>query len=83
MTELILAALTGALAGAFLTWLFLSHQRAQQADTFHSLAAQALQANSQGFLQLAQQSLQGFQDRAKGDLDQRTHAVELLTGVQF
>ena len=78
MTEIILSALTGALIGAFLTWLFLSRQRAQQADTFNSLAAQALQANSQGFLQLAQQSLQTFQDRAKGDLDQRTQAVEQL-----
>jgi DNA recombination protein RmuC len=78
MTEIILAAVTGALVGAFLTWLFLSRQRSQQADTFNSLAAQALQANSQGFLQLAQQSLQGFQERAKGDLDQRTQAVEQL-----
>jgi DNA recombination protein RmuC len=78
MTEIILAALLGALVGAFLTWLILSRQRSQQADTFNALAAQALQANSQGFLQLAQQSMQGFQDRAKGDLDQRTHAVEQL-----
>ncbi len=78
MTEIILAALLGALAGAFLTWLILSRQRSQQADTFNSLAAQALQANSQGFLQLAQQSMQGFQERAKGDLDQRTQAVEQL-----
>jgi DNA recombination protein RmuC len=78
MTEIILSALTGALIGAFLTWLFLSRQRTQQSDTFNSLAAQALQANSQGFLQLAQQSLQTFQERAKGDLDQRTQAVEQL-----
>jgi DNA recombination protein RmuC len=78
MTEIILAALSGALVGAFLTWFVMSRQRSQQADTFNSLAAQALQANSQGFLQLAQQSMQGFQDRAKGDLDQRTQAVEQL-----
>jgi DNA recombination protein RmuC len=78
MTEIILAVVLGALAGALLTWLILSRQRAQQADTFNSLAAQALQANSQGFLQLAQQSLQGLQDRAKGDLDQRTQAVQQL-----
>jgi predicted Zn-dependent protease len=83
MTEIILAAVTGALVGAFLTWLFLSRQRSQQADTFNSLAAQALQANSQGFLQLAQQSLQGFQERAKGDLDQRTQAVEQLVSFLF
>jgi DNA recombination protein RmuC len=78
MTEIILAALLGALVGAFLTWLILSRQRSQQTDTFNSLAAQALQANSQAFLQLAQQSMQGFQERAKGDLDHRTQAVEQL-----
>ena len=56
----------------------LSNQRSRQADTFNALAAQALQANSQTFLQLAQQSLQAFQDQAKGDLDHRTQAVEQL-----
>jgi len=78
MTEILLALLVGAALGALLTWLILSRQRAHQTDTFNALAAQALQANSHTFLQLAQQSLQSMQSQAKGDLDQRTQAVAQL-----
>ena len=78
MTEIILAALLGALVGAFLAWLVLSRQRSRLADTFTALSSHALKANNESFLQLARQSLQNFQDRAAGDLDQRTQAMELL-----
>lgn len=47
-------------------------------DTFHALAASTLQANNANFLQLANASLEKFQERAKGDLDARTLAVETL-----
>lgn len=78
MTEIILAALAGALVGAFLTWLVLAGQRSRLTETFTALSAHALKANNESFLQLAQQSLQQFQERARGDLDQRTRAVEQL-----
>ena len=78
VTEILLAALVGIFIGALLTWLVLSNQRSRQADTFNALAAQALQANSHTFLQLAQQSLQAFQSQAKVDLDHRTQAVQQL-----
>jgi len=48
------------------------------ADTFRSLAARSLQSNNESFLQLASESLQKFQERAKGDLEARTKAVETL-----
>lgn len=78
MTQLLLAGLIGALLGAFVTWLVLSRQRGDLADTFTALSAHALKANNETFLQLAQQSLQNAQQRAAGDLDQRTRAVEQL-----
>jgi len=47
-------------------------------DTFKALAASSLRNNNESFLQLASESLQKFQERAKGDLDARTTAVEAL-----
>jgi len=78
MTEIILAALTGALVGALLTWLVMSRQQSRLADTFTALSSHALKANNESFLQLAQQQLQNFQQRAAGDLDQRTKTMEQL-----
>ena len=48
------------------------------ADTFKALAANSLQSNNESFLQLASESLQRFQDNARGDLDARTQAVATL-----
>ena len=44
-------------------------------DTFKALAASSLRSNNESFLQLASESLQKFQERARGDLDARTTAV--------
>ena len=78
MTEILLAALAGALVGAFLTWLALSRQRSHLADRFSAISSAALRQNNESFLQLARESLRTFQERAQGDLDQRTRAVEQL-----
>ena len=78
MTEILLAAVIGALLGAFLTWLILSRHHSRLSDTFTALSSHALKANNESFLQLATQSLQTFQQRAAGDLDQRTKAMEQL-----
>jgi DNA recombination protein RmuC len=47
-------------------------------NAFQALAADALNSNNQAFLELAKASLEKFQSEAKGDLDQRQKAVELL-----
>jgi DNA recombination protein RmuC len=48
------------------------------AESFSALSSTALKSNNESFLQLASESLQKFQERATGDLDQRTKAVEQL-----
>ena len=78
VTEILLAALIGALLGAFLAWLIMSRYHSGLSDTFTALSSHALKANNESFLQLATQSLQNFQQRAAGDLDQRTKAMEQL-----
>jgi DNA recombination protein RmuC len=47
-------------------------------DAFNALSAEALKSNNQTFLQLAQSTLEKFQAEAKGDLEQRQKAVEVL-----
>jgi DNA recombination protein RmuC len=44
-------------------------------DAFKALSAEALNANSQSFLNLARETLGHFQDTAKGDLDTRQKAI--------
>jgi len=78
MTQILLAALVGALLGAFVTWLIMSRQNSRLADTFNALSSTALKANNESFLQLATQSLQTFQQRATSDLDQRNKSMEQL-----
>ena len=46
--------------------------------TFGSLSLQALEKNNRAFLQLAEQTLQRFQEKAKGDLTEKQKAVENL-----
>lgn len=48
------------------------------ADAFKSLSADALRSNNQAFLDLARQSLAGFQEQARGDLAARQQAVATL-----
>ncbi len=53
-----------------------SEKLAEVEKTFATLSQQALQSNSQTFLQLAHETLQRFQVQAKGELDQKEKAVE-------
>ncbi len=56
----------------------LAEARAQSADAFRALSAEALSNNNQAFLDLARESLGKFQEGAKGDLEARNKAVETL-----
>src|SRR6266550_9386402 len=47
-------------------------------EAFQALASEALKSNNQSFLQLAKASLEKFQSEAKGDLESRQKAVEML-----
>jgi DNA recombination protein RmuC len=52
-------------------------------DTFKALSADALQASSASFLQLAGQALEKYQEGARGDLEKRQQAIgELVTPVR-
>ncbi len=48
------------------------------ADAFQALSAEALKSNNQAFLELAKQNLATFQETAKGDLEARRQAVDVL-----
>jgi DNA recombination protein RmuC len=50
----------------------------QLREAFQALASDALQSNNQSFLELARASLEKFQSEAKGDLQARQQAVEIL-----
>src|SRR3954453_9675825 len=56
----------------------LSEAHEKLKDTFHSLAAQALNTNNQSFLELAKSTLEKYQTDARRDLEQREKAVENL-----
>jgi DNA recombination protein RmuC len=47
-------------------------------DAFSRLAAEALRANNEQFLQLAETKLQASQETAKGELDKRQQAIQQL-----
>jgi DNA recombination protein RmuC len=52
-------------------------------DTFKALSADALQASSTAFLRLAGQTLERYQEGARGDLERRQQAIgELVTPVR-
>lgn len=55
-----------------------AEQLAEVEKTFAVLSNEALQSNSQTFLQLAQETLKRFQVHAKGELEQKEKAVEHL-----
>ncbi len=56
----------------------LDHAQQRLTDTFKALSADALQQNSQSFLQLAESILSKFQSQAQGDLSQRHQAIAAL-----
>ena len=47
-------------------------------DTFRALSAQALEASGTSFLRLAQESLEKFQESARGDLEGRQRSIREL-----
>jgi DNA recombination protein RmuC len=47
-------------------------------ETFKALSSDALKSNNQSFLELAGQSLQKFQEGARGDLEKRQLAIDSL-----
>lgn len=57
---------------------FLSHAQGQLTDHFKALSAHALNENNQAFLDLAQASLEKYQEGAKGDLLRRQEAIDHL-----
>ncbi len=52
--------------------------RQQLENRFRALSAEALAANNQSFLDLAQATLGSFQQQAKGDLENRQQAIDQL-----
>ncbi len=54
----------------------LRQAEAKLADAFTALAADALKSNNQSFLALAKQSLENYQQQAKGDLEKRQQAID-------
>lgn len=52
-------------------------EKAQAAlgDSFRALSAEALRQNNRSFLDLARETLSGFQEQAKGDLEKRQAAI--------
>lgn len=47
-------------------------------DAFKALSAEALRCNNQSFLELARESLEKFQEGARGDLEKRQQAINEL-----
>jgi DNA recombination protein RmuC len=56
----------------------LEEVRQKLSDAFQALSAEALKSNNQVFLQLAKEALEKHQVQAKGDLETRQKAIELL-----
>jgi DNA recombination protein RmuC len=55
----------------------------QLSDAFKALASDALRSNNQSFLELANSTLERFQEAAKGDLEKRQQAIrELVAPVR-
>lgn len=58
----------------------LEQAREQLSETFQALSARSLKSSNESFLQLANEAMQKFQERATGDLEARSKAVETLVG---
>lgn len=57
----------------------LEEARTKLSDAFKALSSDALKSNNQAFLELAQTTLEKFQQSAAGDLEARQKAIEQLT----
>jgi DNA recombination protein RmuC len=55
---------------------FVAEARGRLVETYQALSAEALRANNQAFLDLAQTALSRFVETARGDMTQRSQAVD-------
>lgn len=58
--------------------LLLDQAHQKLSDAFKALSSEALRSNNQSFLQLARESLERFQEGARGDLERRQQAIHDL-----
>ncbi|SMH52739.1 DNA recombination protein RmuC [Azospirillum agricola] len=56
----------------------LERAQATLSDSFKALSAEALRHNNRSFLDLARETLSGFQEQARGDLDKRQTAIAAI-----
>jgi len=56
----------------------LNEAQQKLSDAFKALSADALKSNNQSFLDLAKATLEKFQETAKGDLEMRKNAIDVL-----
>lgn len=56
----------------------LNEAQAALTDAFRALSAEALNTNNQAFVQLAKETLEKYQEGAKGDLEKRQQAIDQL-----
>lgn len=56
----------------------LSQAQTALGDAFKALSAEALKSNNETFLSLAKETLQKYQESAKGDLEKRQQAIDQL-----
>ncbi len=56
----------------------LNEAQQKLSDAFKALSAEALKSNNQSFLDLAKATLEKFQETAKGDLEMRKNAIDVL-----
>lgn len=71
------ALVVGVALGVFIGWL---GARTTMRDSFHALSAEALKANHEAFLQLAESRFREAQTATTADVDQRKRAIEQLLG---
>lgn len=58
----------------------LQQARKELSDAFKALSSDIFKSNSRSFLELAKETLGSFQERAKGDLEQRKKSIGELVG---
>jgi DNA recombination protein RmuC len=56
----------------------LDQAQTKLADAFNALSSDALRKNNQSFLELARETLDGFNKEAKGELEKRKQAIDTL-----
>jgi len=58
----------------------LSQARQELSDSFKALSADIFKSNSHSFLELAKETMSGFQEKATGDLERRQQSIRELVG---